>query len=291
MVANPKNCITLDGSVAETGHRAAGGKKHPLETGLRGLAWTVCLLLLAFGPAVHAQPEPAGPSPSDAAVAETAQPTSAEAESADTETAQSESEVEADTADQHETETESKSETETGKEASDEEEAEKGNEAESTKPKEEVQDHADDQEEATKTPKRVIGATARVQEMQSGIVFNARIDTGAETCSIHVETLRVDDEDPNNMEANLGKIARFQLKNGQDEAHMCRAKIVSVVRIKNAVGIDRRYKVVLTLSWGGIEKKVRVSLNDRSDMKFPMLIGRNFLRGDFLVDVSKGEQD
>jgi hypothetical protein len=30
-----------------------------------------------------------------------------------------------------------------------------------------------------------------------------------------------------------------------------------------------------------------VTLNDRTDMEFPLLIGRNFLRDDFLVDVSK----
>jgi hypothetical protein len=30
-----------------------------------------------------------------------------------------------------------------------------------------------------------------------------------------------------------------------------------------------------------------VSLNDRTDMEYPLLIGRNFLRGDFLVDVEK----
>jgi hypothetical protein len=37
------------------------------------------------------------------------------------------------------------------------------------------------------------------------------------------------------------------------------------------------------------EKKVLVTLNDRTDMEFPLLIGRNFLRGDFLVDVEKND--
>jgi hypothetical protein len=35
-----------------------------------------------------------------------------------------------------------------------------------------------------------------------------------------------------------------------------------------------------------VEKKVLVTLNDREKMKYPLLLGRNFLRNDFLVNVS-----
>jgi hypothetical protein len=45
--------------------------------------------------------------------------------------------------------------------------------------------------------------------------------------------------------------------------------------------------VLLTLRWKDFEKEVLVTLNDRTDMEYPLLIGRNFLRGDFLVDVAK----
>jgi hypothetical protein len=31
---------------------------------------------------------------------------------------------------------------------------------------------------------------------------------------------------------------------------------------------------------------VLVTLSDREKMKYPVLLGRNFLRGDFLVDVN-----
>jgi hypothetical protein len=49
---------------------------------------------------------------------------------------------------------------------------------------------------------------------------------------------------------------------------------------------DHRYKVRLTLQWKDVRKEVLVTLNDRTDMEYPLLVGRNFLRGDFLVDVS-----
>jgi len=35
---------------------------------------------------------------------------------------------------------------------------------------------------------------------------------------------------------------------------------------------------------------VLVTLNDRTDMEYPLLVGRNYLRGDFLVDVAKKEE-
>jgi hypothetical protein len=41
----------------------------------------------------------------------------------------------------------------------------------------------------------------------------------------------------------------------------------------------------LNLQWQDFQKVVTVSLNNRTDMAYPLLIGRNFLRGDFLVDV------
>ncbi len=39
---------------------------------------------------------------------------------------------------------------------------------------------------SVKPAKRTIGATAMLTEMNSGFAFPARIDTGAETCSLHV---------------------------------------------------------------------------------------------------------
>src|SRR4051812_46219693 len=42
-----------------------------------------------------------------------------------------------------------------------------------------------------KTSKRTIGATATLSEASTGLSFPARIDTGAETCSLHVEKVEI----------------------------------------------------------------------------------------------------
>jgi hypothetical protein len=138
--------------------------------------------------------------------------------------------------------------------------------------------------------KRIIGATARLTELESGLTFPARIDTGAQSCSLHVEKFEIKDQD-NRRTRNVGKIVRFQLKDADGKTAWVESKIVEAVRVKSSalkIGeYDHRYKVRLTLEWKDFKKEVLVTLNNRTDMEYPLLIGRNYLRDDFLVDVAK----
>lgn len=136
--------------------------------------------------------------------------------------------------------------------------------------------------------KRVIGATAVISEESTGFSFPARIDTGAKSCSLHVEKIEIEDKASKRLE-NVGKPIRFLVKNGNGETEWIETQIAAAVRIRTAAAqrFDHRYKVRLTLRWRDFAKEVLVTLNDREDMAYPLLIGRNFLRGDFLVDVEQ----
>jgi hypothetical protein len=141
-----------------------------------------------------------------------------------------------------------------------------------------------------KKEKRIIGSTAVLTEVSSGLPFLARIDTGAETCSLHVERIEIEDKAARRRE-NIGKPIRILLRN-EDGKHVWIEGIVAdAVRVKSSTlpsgDYDHRYKVRLTFQWKDVQKEVLVTLNDRTDMKYPLLVGRNFLSGDFLVDVSK----
>lgn len=58
--------------------------------------------------------------------------------------------------------------------------------------------------------------------------------------------------------------------------------------IRNSFGQEEnRYTVKTTIRMFGKDYKIELSLRDRSGMEFPMLLGRSFIRGKFLVDVSK----
>jgi hypothetical protein len=140
------------------------------------------------------------------------------------------------------------------------------------------------------TSKNIIGATDTFTEVGTGIPFSARIDTGAKSCSLHVEKMEIKDEAPKRLQ-NIGKTVRFLIKGENGKSEWIETTIAGAVRVKSSVfkdgEFDRRYKVRLTLRWKEFEKEVLVTLNDRADMEYPLLIGRNYLRGDFLVDVAK----
>lgn len=137
--------------------------------------------------------------------------------------------------------------------------------------------------------KKMIGPTAVVEEAESDLVFPARVDTGATTSSIHVEACEVKNE-ADEMEENVGKKIRFKIKNTRGESEWLERRIAEISTIKTSERQETRYKVPITLNYKDVKKRVLVSLNDRSHMKFPVLLGRNFLQGDFVVDVDLGSQ-
>ena len=132
--------------------------------------------------------------------------------------------------------------------------------------------------------KRVIGATATVEEVRSDLLFRARVDTGATTTSLHVEEFTIEDE-AERMEDNVGKKIRFRMTNQDGKSEWIESRISEVSVVKTSVDEELRYKVLLTLRLYEVKKKVLVTLKNRAHMKYPMLLGRNFLRGDFVVDV------
>ena len=142
--------------------------------------------------------------------------------------------------------------------------------------------------------KHVIGATARIKEVSTGLEFAARIDTGAKSCSIHVDKWEIKDPDPKPLR-NVGKSIRFLVANDEGESDWIETIVAGRVRIRNSAqnngAYHGRYKVRLTLEWEGVKKEVLVTLTDRAGMEYPLLIGRNYLRGDFLVDVEKDSDD
>jgi hypothetical protein len=131
---------------------------------------------------------------------------------------------------------------------------------------------------------RLIGATTIITEVTTGLPLPARVDTGATSCSIHCESFKIKDAKPNPQE-NIGKPIRILIKNKEGKGQWVQAKIVDHVTVRTSEHEDDRYKVRLKLRWEDVEKKVLVTLNDREKMKYPLLLGRNFLQDDFLVNV------
>lgn len=139
--------------------------------------------------------------------------------------------------------------------------------------------------EAKDRRKVVLGPIESVTVKGCKAAFRARIDTGAATCSIHCESMEIESPHPDPRK-NVGKLLTFVTRDARGRKSKLRGKIVKTTLVRGSEGADRRYKVRLTLSCKGVSREVDVNLNDRRKMTYKLLIGRNFLRGAFLVDVS-----
>lgn len=134
--------------------------------------------------------------------------------------------------------------------------------------------------------KQVVGAIEEIFLEEANLSFKARVDTGARTSSIHAERIEVDSPgDPR------GKSISFYVVTKAGQSTKIESRVHSVVKVRTAEKSEHRYVVPLVMTWNGSKKTVLVTLNDRSNMEYRLLLGRNWLQGDFVVDVEKNNDD
>lgn len=106
--------------------------------------------------------------------------------------------------------------------------------------------------------------------------IEAKIDTGAYTSSIHCKEITIKEENGNS-------VLYFKLLN--DIEYRC--DTFTKKKIKNSFGeIEERYIIKTLISIGRKRIHTTVSLSDRGNMRYPVLIGRRLLKGKFIVDVN-----
>lgn len=113
--------------------------------------------------------------------------------------------------------------------------------------------------------------------------IKAKIDTGAKTSSLHAFDLRPEDRD------GLPWV-RFEVHPWQasaDDAVQVEAPVHDIRLVRSSSGhAEDRYVVLLPLVLGRREIGVEVTLTDRDELGFRMLIGREALVQGYLVDPS-----
>ena len=107
----------------------------------------------------------------------------------------------------------------------------------------------------------------------------AKIDTGARTSSLHGNVI-------GHFERDGEQYVRFSVEfPDQHVTQVCEAVHVDRRTITSSNGEKQmRYVVKTPLRIGEEEFRAEISLADRRDMRFPMLIGRSSLRRRFVVD-------
>lgn len=120
--------------------------------------------------------------------------------------------------------------------------------------------------------------------------IEVKIDTGAKTSSIHawkIEPAGTTQDDNGNATTLLQLTLDCDGKmNG--ERRLVLAPLLRHATVVDSSGRRERRPVVLTrIILGQIEKVVEVNITNRETMKFPMILGRSALEGEFLVDVNR----
>ena len=120
-----------------------------------------------------------------------------------------------------------------------------------------------------------IGLVEDVILLPWGVRIPARIDTGAATSSLDARKLTI-----------MENIAEFRLPEKYGGLQL-RLPIVDWKTIRSAEARDRRPVVEIKLCVGTKHLRARVNLNDRSQVKYPLILGRDVLRKHFVVDCMK----
>lgn len=110
--------------------------------------------------------------------------------------------------------------------------------------------------------------------------LDAKVDTGADSNALHCDHIEIND----------GNVSFTLLDEIHPAYHGKRITlpIYKIKRVKSSNGqLQERPSVKVSVEFFGKKYKSVISLTNRADMKYPMLIGRVFLKDRFLVDVAK----
>jgi len=136
-----------------------------------------------------------------------------------------------------------------------------------------------------KGKKRIIGRVDKIDLPNFDIEnLECKIDTGADTSSIHCTNVRIVEKD--------GKeFLKFRVL---DKKHPLFSKNSHTVdefsekRVKSSTGhSETRFAIKTTAIVFGKSYPITFTLSDREKMKYPVLLGKRFLKNKFIVDVSE----
>jgi len=112
--------------------------------------------------------------------------------------------------------------------------------------------------------------------------MKVKVDTGARTSSLHAESIAITDDQ--------ARVVTFTTRPWQDsdaDAVTIELPLLSEEQVRSSNGaVELRPVVAIGLQLGDVHFQSPVTLTDRSDMGFRMLLGRTAMAGRFLVDPS-----
>ena len=114
--------------------------------------------------------------------------------------------------------------------------------------------------------------------------IKAKIDTGAQTSSLHAATQETFQRDG----MSFVRFTTMPVQGDASEFVECEAEVVGFRRVRSSTGHSHQRPVIVTTAEvSGESWPIEVTLADREGMSFRMLLGREALRGRFLVNAEE----
>ena len=113
--------------------------------------------------------------------------------------------------------------------------------------------------------------------------IKVKIDTGAWTSALHAT-----DIEPYN--TRWGLFVRFKTVPLSRKAVLCRARVIDQREVTSSTGVGHlRYVIETRVVFSGKTIPIEVTLSNRTNMKYRMLLGRAAMKGKIIVDPNKNE--
>ncbi|AZQ60902.1 peptidase [Flammeovirga pectinis] len=131
---------------------------------------------------------------------------------------------------------------------------------------------------------KIIGRVDKVDFPELSLKnIKVKVDTGAYTSSIHCSEIK---------EIEVDQIKKLTFKVLDSECNKFKDKVITEENyqkrsIKSSFGdSEERFIIQSEIILFNTTYPIELSLTNRRDMKYPILIGRKFLSGKFIVDTS-----
>ena len=126
--------------------------------------------------------------------------------------------------------------------------------------------------------KEVVGWVEKVKLYPGELIVKAKVDSGAKTSSLNCRCY-------NFFQRDGKEWVKFTVVNEKGEATELEQPVVRIAKIKRHYGEKQERPVVkLGLCLANTYKETEFTLIDRSGLNYQVLVGRQFLEEDFLID-------